>query len=385
MSPSKTSLSRASSEPGPLKPGTADTGRPCSTRKRVSWSDDLDGTSMMSVKDPVYNTLGLVTSQSLEDGTPSLALQRSMKLLDSLYDLRRIDADGDDQDNDEALLQATLKDTHDCEAALRSLEFNLVDGTHAVADSGGARHATNLICSRTLLVVKRKAALLHNVERRTAAITDIMSRCEELCAQIVEGTAENPKQLDGVKRFIRLHTHHGNPADENKTDFQGFANSFKLPAGHDLLLKLKEVAAAAGEWWAEACVREATKGIAHAALKRLFRIALGTGVDADHYKLVRAEVILTDRLAERVGKDAKDRLERDLFMAERAPVPPVGPASVAADKIEQEIKEAIAEGVKKGDLRLKEAAKIAQQLRENDGQRKRLANREQRLKEKKGK
>lgn len=310
-----------------------------------------------------------------------MALQRSMKLLDSLYDLRRIDADGDD-DCDDALLHATLKDKHDSEAVLRSLEFNLTDGTQAVSECGGERHATNIVTMRTLLVIKRKADLLCSVEQRLAALEKVMERCEETCAEVVEGTVPPPPELDGIKRFLRVHTHHGNPADENKTDFATFANTFRLPAGHELLLKLREVAAAAGEWWAEACVREATKGIGHAALRRLFNTALGTGLDPDHYKLVRAEVILTDRLAERVIKEAKERFERDRVMAERTPVPPVGPASVAADKIETEMKEAIVDGVKKNDRRLAEAAAIAQKLRENDGERKRLANREKRLQEK---
>jgi len=310
-----------------------------------------------------------------------------MKLLDSLYDLRRIDGDGEEPENDEmgdALLHATLKDTHDTEAVLRSLEFNLIDGTGAVADCGGARHATNVVTTRTLLVVRRKCELLHSVEHRTAAIERIMIGCEELCTGIVEGKVEAPMELDKIKKFIKAHTHHGCPATENKTDFGSFAASFKLPAAHTALLKLSEVAGAAGEWWAEACIREAMKGVGHLALKRLFQVALGTGCDPTHFKLVRADVILTDRLAERVIKEAKERLDRDTMMAERAAVPPVGPASLAADKIEVDMKTAVAEGVKKTDARLAAAAKIAQTLRENDGQRKRLANREARLAEKAG-
>lgn len=367
---------RAASEPS-----MRSTSKSSPSRKRVSWVDE-ELLKANKAEDEVYNTLGLVTSYSLEDGTPTLALQRSMKLLDSLYDLRRVDADGEEE-QDDALLQTTLKDTHDCEAILRSLEFNLVDGTGAVAECGGARHATCVITSRTLHVVKRKADLLQAVEQRTAAIERIMAGCDKLCAEIVAGTTPAPAELGDIKRFRRAHTHNGNPADENKTDFLSFANSFRLPASHDALFKLRDVAAAAGEWWAEACVREATKGIGHKELRRLFDVALGTGLDPDHYKLVRAEVILTDRLAERVIKEAKERLERDTMMADRAPgAPPVGPAAIAADKIEVDMKQAVAEGVKKSDLRLKEAAAIAQKLRENDGQRKRLANREKRLAEK---
>jgi hypothetical protein len=304
-----------------------------------------------------------------------------MKLLDSLYDIRRVESEGESE-SDEALLHSTLKDTHDSEAALRTLEINLADGTGMIADCGGARHATNLISTRTLLVVKRKAELLHRIEQRTAAIEKVMSRCDEVCAGIVAGTTDQPPELMEVTRFIRAHTHNGNPADENKTDFVNFANSFKLPAAHGQLTKLREVGSAAGEWWAEACVREAIGGVGHAALRRLFDVALGSGVDPTHFKLVRAEVILTDRLAERVIKEARTRLETDTAMAARTAVPQVGPASVAADKIEQDIKQAQAEGVKKTDLRLKEASQIAQQLREADGQRKRLANREKRLADK---
>merc|ERR1712050_674541 len=131
---------------------------------------------------------------------------------------------------------------------------------------------------------------------------------------------------------------------------------------------------------AEACLAEAAKGVGHIELRRLFDVAVGTGVDISHPKLIRAEKILIDRLADRVLKDAQERQARDTAAAEKmGEKMTVGPASVAADKIEKSILQSIEEGVPKADPRLKEAEKIVKALREADGQRKRLAARQKRL------
>merc|ERR1712187_508220 len=115
----------------------------------------------------------------------------------------------------------------------------------------------------------------------------------------------------------------------------------------------------------------------HLALRRLFDVAVGTGVDISHPKLIRAEKILIDRLADRVLKDAQERQARDTAAAEKmGEKMTVGPASKAADKIEQLMFVSIEEGVPKGDPRLKEAEKIVKALREADNQRKRLVARQ---------
>merc|ERR1712217_143270 len=164
------------------------------------------------------------------------------------------------------------------------------------------------------------------------------------------------------------------------SDFNSFVSSFRLPNGHLTLRRLKLIAEEAGEWWAEACLAEAAKGADHKALKRLFDVAVGTGVDITHPKLVRAERILIDRLADRVLKEAVERQQKDAdAAAKQGDKMTVGPAALAADKIEQAILQSIEEGVPKADPRLKEAEKIVKALREADGQRKRLAARQKRL------
>lgn len=117
----------------------------------------------------------------------------------------------------------------------------------------------------------------------------------------------------------------------------------------------------------------------------MYDIALGTGVDEDHPKLLRAIKILNDRLAERVLKEAKERQQRDATAEEKGTAPKSGQATLLADKIEQDIFDAVEEGVPEADPRMKEALEICKALRNKDGERRRMENREKRLAEAKAK
>jgi len=331
------------------------------------------------------------------EGALSPSERRSKKLMKSLYEMRRISPDipepasplqqegakkvVDPEEQDEALLHSTLRDISDTEAQLRVLEEQMAQCQEDVADCRATRHATAVISARTLAVVRRKAALLHDVEERTVRFERAHAGRAELLPRLIAGEVqEAPADFKGVPKFLAAYTHHpGNPADANKSDFEGFAASFRLPSGHEALERLRGLADEAGEWWAEACVSEASKGADHIQLVRLFDLATGTGVDRDHPKLVRATRILNDRLAERVLKEAEELRTKDAFRAERSPVPQVGPASTDADKIDADILKAIAEGVPSLDRRLAQARDIAKALRQLDGQRKREAGRQKRL------
>lgn len=344
--------------------------------KRVSWADE-EGVPK------------LVSSWSAEDGTPTDNLKRSIKLLESLYDLRRVGQEdttdsprgNSPRESDEDMVKNMLRELGDNEAQLKSLEVLLADGQDKASEHGEARHATAVLSGRTLAVVRRKMTLLHDVEARSAQFEAMQARCEEILPKIVDGSMIPPIELAGVPRFISRYTHSpGNPADANKSDFQSFVTSFRLPNGHFTLRRLRLIAEEAGEWWAEACLAQAAKGVGHVALRRLFDVAVGTGVDVTHPKLIRAEKILIDRLAERVLKEAQERQQKDAAVAaKQGDRMQVGPAAIAADKIEQLILQGIEEGVPKADPRLKEAEKIVKALREADGQRKRLVARQKRL------
>jgi len=407
------------------RPSKTEVIRSCSSpSKRVRFKEDFQW-------DPLSPTGKVFSSLSSPDGTPSPLLQRSVKKMDALYDLRRagkadaaeaaalppplqaaaevaattpgivpaggttpvtvplatdIDPFADETDGDEAFMYVVLRDLTDTEEALLTLVGGMSSGLEKAADNGGARHATAVISGRTLAVAKRKAALLHDVEGRITDFRAAHEQREHLLPQIVADTKQAPAVLGGIRKLISSYTHRpGEPADENKSQFARFAQTFKLPRAHEALERLRDLAEEAADFWAEACLSEAEKGHGHAVIRRLYDIAIGTGVDEDHPKLLRAIKILNDRLAERVLQEAKERQQRDTLQEERGPPPKAGQASILGDKIEQDIFAAVAEGVPQADPRLTQALAICKALRQKDGERRRLEAREKRLAEAKAK
>merc|ERR1712039_592050 len=121
----------------------------------------------------------------------------------------------------------------------------------------------------------------------------------------------------------------------------------------------------------------------------LIVLSIEVGAPMDHPMLERAKVILTDRIADKALADSQELRDKDQMAAQQAEargkVMEVGKASDFADKIEVIIGQAKKEGVKGDDHRLQEAQEIAKKLREEDGLRKRMANRQKNLDSKGGK
>merc|ERR1712190_646437 len=166
------------------------------------------------------------------------------------------------RESDEDMVKNMLRELGDSEAELKCLEVLLAEGQDKATEHGEARHATAVLSGRTLAVVRRKMALLHDTEARCAQFEAMQARCEEILPKIVDGSMPPPPELAGVPRFISRYTHSpGNPADANKSDFRQFVTTFRLPNGHLTLRRLLLVAEEAGEYWAEACLAEAAKGV----------------------------------------------------------------------------------------------------------------------------
>lgn len=367
-------------------PTASETGKPkkSSSTKRVSFAEHGNCTSRL---------------QALQsDGIPSPALKRSCKLMESLHDLRRVNTEDhivvvapgietagsfSAEEKAAAMLHTTLGELFDSEASLRALEEQLRGAHDDVAELGGVRHATALISARTLAVVHRKAELLKVVEARTAALEAAHARREEFVPQLMKGDLkEPPADLVGMRKFIAEHSHKsasGSPVDADKSDFAAFASSFKLPSRHHQFERMRALAEEVSMWWAETALRIAEEGATYEQIRRMFAVAIGAGAKEDHPYILRATRILNDRLADKVLKDAQERQQRDTEAFERSDVPQVGPASRAADAIEQALLQAIAEGVPEHDPRLTKTKEICKMLREADGQRKRLAARQKRL------
>merc|ERR1719253_1307649 len=127
-----------------------------------------------------------------KEGVPSFALQRSFDLMDCLHEMRRLKRDAPPSDKDqpptvssaageapdededmgldgsEAIVFAVLSDLEDNEASLRFAEESLSEQQEVAERLSGKRHPTALLCARSLMVIRRKMSLLHDVEERTA-------------------------------------------------------------------------------------------------------------------------------------------------------------------------------------------------------------------------
>jgi len=286
---------------------------------------------------------------------------------------------------EEGPLSKILKSNEDTADQLQEFIDVLEQGGKTAAEYGGAREATTIITARTLAVAIRKCTLLRDVEERIAAFAAAHEQREILLPQIVANTAEAPPALRGAAKFVKAYMNeaaHGcEPHEMDKSDFKSFVAKSKLPKKHTSLEQMRDLMGDVGEFWATKCVELATAGEDYDCLARIWDVAVGSGVSADHPKLIAAMRLLRDRLGDLCLKDAKDRQQRDADMAAAQELPPVGPASNAADKIEAKVKTAIQEKVPANDDRLLEALKIAKDLRAEDGQRKRMVARQKRLDE----
>lgn len=363
--------------------------------------------------DPDSPTGPIYTSKSRSSGAPTVALESSVRKMDALFVLRRAGRRSDSRpqspaksgkpenpqqtaevvadeipagvDNaipmeaEEALMYGILKDLKDNGESLKGLINSIQSGIQDAWCNGGGRHATSVISSRILAVALRKTSLLRDVEERTKSFEAVHARRHELVPLLVADKEPMPKELSGIVKFIASYTHPGHPAEENKSQFSRFVETFKLPKEHQVLTRLRAIADEAGEFWAQACLSQAEEGHGHVALRRLFDAALGTGVDIDNPMLVRATRIINDRLAERVLQDAKERQRKDSDLEESGKVPRYGAAGVMADKIEEELFASVKEGVPETDARLSAAKDICKILRQKDGERKRMEGRQKRL------
>merc|ERR1719291_1536214 len=100
------------------------------------------------------------------------------------------------------------------------------------------------------MVARRKASLLHDVEARIVSLRRMHGQREELVPALVAGSRKPPEELGGIKRFLEEYTHSpGHPADENKSQFVKFAQTFRLPRTHQALIELRALADEVGEFW----------------------------------------------------------------------------------------------------------------------------------------
>eukprot|EP00928_Gymnodinium_smaydae_P061569 TRINITY_DN45614_c0_g1_i1.p1 TRINITY_DN45614_c0_g1~~TRINITY_DN45614_c0_g1_i1.p1 ORF type:complete len:711 (-),score=179.24 TRINITY_DN45614_c0_g1_i1:223-2355(-) len=331
------------------------------------------------------------------------SLLKSKRLLQSLYDLRRAGKDGGDEAappkemtaqeaklaaraaaspppapsakkqkeedlGDMPLLQALLRGRDDTIEFLTRMEQDLVDAAGPVSDNGGARHASNVIANRTLLVARRKLQLVQALETRYNGFKKAHEGREELIKGIIGNTCKAPPEMQGVKQFVNslLHKGGGEPVDADKSDFKSFANSFGLPQGHKFAVGLNTMGKEASKWWSERALDLAKDKSAPEAIIRVLDVMKGLGVEADNESSKECLEILGERLATQVLEFAMQTQERDEAAQkkaeERGEPPQIKSARNGAEAINKQLSDAFALGCPTKHRSCEEAKKIANYL-----------------------
>lgn len=323
--------------------------------------------------------------------TDEARLGGSKKLLTSLYDLRRARGkeaesgeggpsrpellalaawcpaevnSGKIRSAEEPLLLSTLRDIKDTEAQLRIVEKGLLGAHGPVHESGGARHASAIVSVRSLAVVRRKAELIAAVEHRTDRFQMLHARREQLYEEVLaRPSCSIPDDLLGVKGFLATHVHQdGDPVDADKHDFEMFVSTFGLPASHHAVVRLRDLASEASDWWTRAAQRAAAAGAESSAIQRLMRIAEGITSEGTNPAMQDCLDMLGDRLAEEVQAAAEQLQARDEELAAQGGSPRPDSALEASRTIHREIKRVISQGALSHHPALEQAREIAAAL-----------------------
>jgi len=362
-------------------------------------------------------SLGELTTSLSPLHRPSPQLKRSMHLMEGLFTLRHMNnkepkdtgrgsptisprseeplqeepqvpkrpktGDGKNTEDDDPMLLAALKDLEDTSESLEAKIQGIKEAKLMVKRCKGTRHPTSIMSDRTMMVMVRKALLLKQVEEQMAIFKAAQANCEQTLREMVDRGRPPPEELQGTLRFIQKFVHRG--AHGKTGNFESFVASFKLPAKHQLLETFRAEATAAGAWWAEKSYEEAQAGAGCWEIKHLMDLAVQVGADDDDPMLWRARDVLMSRLVERITTLTKDCLQKDELAEqrgkERGTVPALGMASTNADRIEKEIFEATRLGMDKTQDCIVEAEAAVKLLRQKDGERKRLHNRNKRMQE----
>eukprot|EP00928_Gymnodinium_smaydae_P081465 TRINITY_DN64990_c0_g1_i1.p1 TRINITY_DN64990_c0_g1~~TRINITY_DN64990_c0_g1_i1.p1 ORF type:complete len:645 (-),score=70.98 TRINITY_DN64990_c0_g1_i1:222-2156(-) len=351
------------------RPSSAPVLRKSTSSKKVSFSDESPDTDSRPPE---------LDSRS-EASLRAAGRWRSAKLMVNLFDLRRIGKkdlplEGEaastlDESKvapglDDPLMVQILKDTQDTADELEKFVDSMRSAREPLSDLSGTRHATAVISARALTLAKRKHDLVSKMEARIVAFEAASARKEDLFEQLVESDlTQLPGELTNDRRFISALVHNdGEPVNANKSDFESFALSFGLPSKHKTVATLRSAMSDLIAWWLRAILVRANENAHADVLRRLINAAVSIGADRNCDALQECGKILADRLAIAALDNANKLKERDAALQSRSTIPQVGSALEAANKINDGIRDAVANGAPVKHQHLQAAKKIANEL-----------------------
>jgi len=143
-------------------------------------------------------------------------------------------------EGDGSMILRVISSTEDTAESLEKGIDVLANSKPLVGLYGGARHPTSLISFRTLDVIRRKLEVV-------VPITAAVRKLEELCAnkgvavtKVLKGASAEQVVSEAwdIQKKLDAATHPGGkPQDQNRSDFEGFVRSFRLPSDHHILLR----------------------------------------------------------------------------------------------------------------------------------------------------
>jgi len=294
-------------------------------------------------------------------------IDRSACVQESFHHLRRAawEHKDDEEGPDESLTNATLRDTEDSTATLSKVLARLDALKDPVLMAGSTRHATAIVSCRALQVVQRKRDLIQSCEERIAAFEKLQLRREEILEAVVEGQ-DPPQDLLRLDKFMTSKTHKGglNPADDNKSDFQAFAQSFGMPSGHQCFRRLKLLGTDATLWWARRALKLAT-GNADAdatIVHRLLQLSANIMGKSQNPYIVEARKALGNAIAENVLRSCQALQRKDKALVQRMKKAQPESARQCAELINSQIKIAVSIGASPKHPALAKAKHLAAEM-----------------------
>jgi len=389
---------RKASQVEMIYPGTPCLPPPPPTHRATS-STALDGSRPGSpLRKPkrhrtVTGTPDELFPPSSPEDARSASLRRSMKLLESLYSMRRVGNGGDKKKDPDAvedpedtveeelsapgvlrrskamqdvLMTKILSDVDDDEAKLAQVEEGLTCIQQGqVPILGGSRHASSVLAARTLVIVKRKRSLLKQLEDRLKAFEEAQAHGLEITQMMKEDTLyEPPEVLMGMDTIAEECTHRpGNPADANKSDFKNFSEKFGLPQDHWVFKRMQETCTNAIDWWAQAALSEVEAGTDPEVVAKMLTLSSNIMGANDNAAGIKCKKILADVLAESCMNMAKAMQSKDKKAMEDGNGKATAEAArMLSDTINAEIRSAVAMGAEPSNHMMKQAKLIATEL-----------------------
>lgn len=278
---------------------------------------------------------------------------------------------------DSTLMELTIADCEDTPDSLERTAEMLRIAQKPAGDYGGARHATSCVSKRTLQVVERKCEVLKKLVESLAGYEAACRRKVPLITAVIRGAfATEAGAAIGIREVIAGSIHPGGkPQEADKSMFQVFVTTFKLPAFHRTVLRAQALFREQEVLWADDIARlakeevdrektsgnESPESVAAEAVKRLEELAVGIGVTHANPRLTEIEMLSIAARAAAVLRHAEGEARKD---AKAALAGEKGDAAqTAALRVEASVKAGVAWGVEKSHPSMFKALIIAKDLR----------------------